>query len=278
MMKQKKNDYRDFLRDCLEQRKAASPRLSQAYYAQRVGVSKSFLTAVLKKKKHLSTVRLDALCSSLKLTDGECLSVMTSFLSTHQVSYTGKALARVQQVYGLKKNFKEDRLERPSAKERALYDDFLKRTLFCLMDNIKSGLAVDAHKALRDRSFSLTDVEKALGWLVQEGFLQKLARAEFPYVQLRPLLKTDHREQLVRRAQSWFEMSLEMLKDVDSYKPAHVQTLCVTLDETALKELQKEYDHLSAKVFALSQQSAKDQVTIVQIQNLFYSVASLQNF
>lgn len=277
MMKSKKNDYRDLLRECLEDRKMASSRLSQAFYAKKIGISKSFLTAVLKRKKHLSANRLDALCSALKLTDSECLKVVTSFLGSQEMSYMGKVLSRVQQVYGLKKYFKEEQLPEPSVQERSMYDDFLKRTLFCLMDNVKSGLAVDAHKALRDRSISLKEVEKALAWLMQEGLLQKLARPEFPYVQKNPLFKTDSREQLARRARNWFEKSVEMLKDVDSYKPAHVQTLCVTLDEAAVHELQRAYDDLGAKIFALSAQSSKDHVTVVQVQNLFYSVASVQN-
>ncbi len=61
-------DYRDFLLDCFELRRASNPKFSYEYCAKRLKTTRGYLSLVLKKKRHISPDRITQLAKLFEFT------------------------------------------------------------------------------------------------------------------------------------------------------------------------------------------------------------------
>lgn len=94
-------DYRRFLRDWFEARKAANPRFSHRAFARRAGVSSpSLLLAVIEGKRNLTPTTIDAFIQGMGLEEGEAdfFSALVQFAQAETLDDRNRAWERVRAV------------------------------------------------------------------------------------------------------------------------------------------------------------------------------------
>lgn len=270
-------DYRNILKERLALKKQDGTKYTQSYFARKMGVSKSYLTAVLSCKKHLSAEKLDLLCRALQLGEEDCLAVLLSYSQqVHSQKYLSKTLSSLIHTHRLFSTART--IKRMSPAEKSLTVDEVRSTLFSLMSSIPNGDVGRAHAVFRNKDISLSEAKKALTWLEKNNFLtlennegKKRYKARQSYIS----------NQLPAGFQKyipWTENIIHMMHQPEAYRPARVQSMTFSFNDQTLLQLQDAYTAFRARIKELSDQSAPEgKVYVLYLQNVFYTLASIDN-
>lgn len=272
-------DYRELLKNHIILKKQVNSRHSQSFYAKKVGVSKSYLTAVFTKKKHLSAERLDKLCECLRLNEEDTLSVMIPYARLCQSQkHFSKTLKQIQMQHRILKAAGTKRLSTFSGREKILFSDELRSTLFSLMPSIPQGDVQKAHEALRCKSISLEETKDSVAWLVKNGFLRIV---EDNGVKRYEAIQSYVRSQKPASAQKyipWLENSIQALSDPPSFRPMRIQSMTFSFDENTLEQLHSEYSLLIQRIQELDRLSQTNgKVFVMHVHHMLYTLASAEN-
>lgn len=278
-MAKQSQDYRDFLKEKILQKKEETPRYTQSFYANKMNVSKSYLTAVLAHKKHLSADKLDRLCGCLKLNEDECLTLLILYSRQNQSQkYFTKILRSLQREHRLSTAAATKQIPSFSKDERELAVDETRSVLFALMSSIPNGDLQKAHAALRNRSISLNDVKKTVTWLVNNKFL-KLENNDGVkrYKAVQSYTRSQHPPGLQKYI-PWMENAIQVMSGPEAFKPVRIQSLTFSFDENNIVELQEEYTAFFRRIQELSNTTKTNgKVYVTYLQNLYYTLASIDN-
>lgn len=270
-------DYRNLLKEQILLKKEKNAKYTQSYFAKKMEVSKSYLAAVLAFKKHLSADKLDILCRTLKLNEDECLSVLISYAKQVQSQkYLAKTVYDLQHTHRFYASARK--LTKMSIAEKNLTTDEVRSTLFALMSSIPDGSAEKAHASLRNKAITLSEVKKDLAWLEEKDFLKSEnveGKKKYKAIQsyMRGNLPPGPQKYI-----PWLENAIQVFQAAESYRPMRVQSLTFSFDDKALLQLQDEYSNFVQRIKDLSDNSSKDgPVFVLYLQNLFYTLASIDN-
>ncbi|WP_374077345.1 TIGR02147 family protein [Bdellovibrio bacteriovorus] len=272
-------DYRDLLKDKVLQKKEDNPKYTQSYFASKIGVSKSYLTAVFAHKKHLSADKLDQLCDCLKLDDDDGLTMLILYSKQNQSQkYLTKMLRALQRDHRVTTAGATKKLPSFSKSEKKLVSDEARSALFALMSSIPNGDPQKAHAALRNKSISLGEVKNAIAWLVKNEFLRlENINGVKKYTPLQSYIRSQHPAG-PQKYIPWMENAIQVLNEPEPFRPARIQSLTFSFDESNLLELQEEYAAFLKRIQDLSNTTKTDgKVYVIYLQNLFYTLASIDN-
>ncbi|MEK2644430.1 hypothetical protein [Bdellovibrio sp. BCCA] len=270
-------DYRDLLKAHILQKKEKNARYTQSYFAQKMDVSKSYLAAVLACKKHLSADKLDILCRALQMKPDDCMSLLISYASQVQSQkYLMKTVAALHYEYRLYSATRD--LRNMSRAEKALLTDEVRSTLFSLMSSIPNGNVQKAHATLRNKKISLAEVKSALAWLEDNDFLKlETHRGGKKYKAIQSYLRGSSQPG-PQKYIPWLENAIEVLENPEQYSPLRVQSSTFSFDDKTLLQLQDEYTKFLQRTKELSDQSSNEgKVIVLYLQNLFYTLAAIDN-
>lgn len=272
-------DYRDFLKEKILRKKEENTKYTQSFFANKMGVSKSYLTAVFAHKKHLSADKLDRLCDCLKLNEDECLSILILYSKQNQSQkYLTKMLGSLQRDHRMSTAGATKKLPSFSKNEKKLTSDEAKSALFALMSGIPNGDLQKAHAALRNKSISLNEVKSAVAWLVKNEFLRlENIDGVKKYKAIQSYARSQHPAG-PQKYIPWMENAIQVLNGPEHFKPARIQSLTYSFDEKNILELQEEYTNFFKRIHELSNRTeTHGKVYVIYLQNLFYTLASIDN-
>lgn len=265
MQKKLKSNYRDLLKEILEENKTKNPKLSQSYYAQKIGTSRSFLNLVFTKKKHLSLEKLDLLCRYLKISPEMCLKVLRSFLQeTSKQKYLTQALKNYISSFEIIQNHHRSAdLELMSKLDKQILSSPLRSIIVAICAHPLTLTQI--HESIHDKSTDRKMVLKALSWLVENGYVQKISKAEENYYQATALfLKTDLTNVGIKKYLPWLPVIEDSLNHPEYYRPGRIQSFTLSFDDAALVELSNEFTRLADRIFELSEKSEKTKAVYIQ--------------
>jgi transcriptional regulator with XRE-family HTH domain len=274
-------DYRDILGEAYAVLKAKNPKISLSRIAKKVSLDRSFLSMVLKKKRHLDIRRLGKIA--------EAFHVPENRMDYFYISYMNSQLGKVDQFniltsivsayrYSVKRN------------ATAVSPADLQNMLKDQMDNggdlsfFLMGLAdfpdfvPDTEwvkKQLINKEVDAEEIRKSLDFLLKKGFI------------LQDAVTKKWRSSSVDFSGNPFETNLgipsifpyfkglgDFLRNPGIYRPFQVFGMAYSFDEEAIRELNKDVDALYAKAKALSDKVSRP-THLVSLGSWLYSVARL---
>lgn len=273
------DDYRDILGEAYAELKAKNPKISLSRIAKKVSLDRSFLSMVLKKKRHLDIRRLGRLA--------EAFHVPKNRMDYFYISYMNSQLGKVDQfnilsaiVSAYRHSVKRNETSVSPADLQVLMKDQLDNggdLSFFLM-----GLAdfpdftpetewVKRH--LTDKTVAGEDVRKALDFLLKRGFiLQDAATKKWRSSSVDFSGNPFEYNLGVPPMVPYFKGLAKFIKDPASHRPFQVFAMAYSFDEEALRELNKDVDALYAKAKALSEK-VKAPTHVVSLSSWLYTVA-----
>lgn len=247
-------DYRQILRTEIERIQESDPRRTQAYFARRIGVSRSYLSMVLKQKKHISIERLDRLARVLALDNSKVSQVLLSFhrqaLKTRYLSQPLNSLCNLTQFQ------KQIRSRAPrdfSSHEEQLFKDELYSVLFALLPHIPNGDLVKVEQALCKLPYSKSEIAKAIRWLIEKGFISKDS-VTGAYFAIDSYVRTQKPAKLGKYI-PWFEKSLDALRNPSLGFPLRVQGGTFSFDSEQYAALMDSYGKFMMEIVEKSKNS-----------------------
>jgi hypothetical protein len=273
------DDYRDILGEAYAALKAKNPKISLSRIAKKVALDRSFLSMVLKKKRHLDIRRLGKLA--------EAFHVPENRMDYFYISYMNSQLGKVDQFnilssivnayrYSVKRNAS---LASPAGLRAMLKEqlDSGGDLSFFLMGMADfPDFAPDpewVRGCLFDKTITVKDIRQSLDFLLQKGFI------------LQDPVSKRWRSSSVDFSGNPFESKLGIpallpyfkglcafVADSGAYKPFQAFAMAYSFDEEAIRELTKDLDALYAKAKALSER-VKHPTHLVSLSSWLYSVA-----
>jgi hypothetical protein len=272
-------DYRDILGEAYAALKAKNPKISLSRIAKKVSLDRSFLSMVLKKKRHLDIRRLGKIA--------EAFHVPANRMDYFYISYMNSQLGKVDQFnilssivsayrYSVKRN--------ASAVSPADLQTMLKDQLdnggdisFFLMGLADfPGFTPEVEwvkKHLVGQEVAGEDIQKSLDFLVKKGFIvQDAATKKWRSSSLDFSGNPFEANLGLPSVVPYFKGLGNFLKSPASHRPFHVFAMAYSFNEEAIRELNKDVDALYAKAKALSEKI--DHPThVVSLSSWLYSVA-----
>lgn len=268
------DDYRDQLKNLVLDKKSQDKIFSQSFYAKKILVSRSYLTQVLNKKKHLSYEKLDQLCSILKIDDRKSLQILESYLRlTESKSYLTKSVRKCLDLYSHKENSLVGATTPFSNPEKVLVSAPLKSLLLAICCDYISLHEIES--SMRDKTFDSFMIKEELQWLLKKGFLKKKQEAgKALYKSVPGFIGTDLSPAGTAKYLAWLEHVAKAISHPEKYRPGRIQSLVLSFDDDAISKLQSELDQTRLRILELSENSQTKNSKAIYIQNLLFTLAS----
>lgn len=267
-----KNDYRDILKARITVKISENPRLSQAAFARRIGVSRAFLALVLAKKKHLPAERLDRLCRALRLKSLDVVQITRSFLrQTTKGNYLSEAL-RDYDAFHTAAASRAKRTEF-SIDEKKLAGEILTAVLFSLAPHLENIDPGSIAAALKDK-FDAAVVAQTLEWLEEKKFLHKKTIEGRPrYVARESYIRTDSQPSGPAKYLPWLEKLAEAFQNPLKYGPLRVQSSLFSFDRDGYQKLNEECGRFIERIREISDASTDENVRAIYLMNCYVTLA-----
>lgn len=272
-------DYRDILGEAYATLKAKNPKISLSRIAKKVSLDRSFLSMVLKKKRHLDIRRLGKLA--------EAFHVPENRMDYFYISYMNSQLGKVDQFNILSSIVRAYRysvqrtnsLSSPPDLQGMLKDQLdnggdISFFLMGLADF--PGFIPDAawvKAQLVNKDVPTEEIRKSLDFLVKRGFI------------LQDPTTKKWRSSSIDFSGNPFESNLGIpsiipyfkglgtfIKDPKAHTPFQAFAMAYSFDQAAIRELTKDVDALYAKAKALSEK-VDSPTHVVSLSSWLYSVA-----
>jgi transcriptional regulator with XRE-family HTH domain len=273
-MKNKAQDYRDYLKELIENKKSSRASNSSADYARKLKISRSFLAQVFAKKKHLSLEKLNDLCVLLKVPPGDSMALLENFLEQiHSAKYLATSVRKAKNQYFSYEKSTVGKLTSASRTQKNVLGDPLKSILLaaCCSDIGLAGI----QKALHLKDIEISVLKKNLTWLADNDFLSvKVANGEVLYKSKNPFVTTDRSATGVAKYLPWLPYIERTLMNPIDFIPGRIQSHTGHFDDAAIAELIKAGDEYRQRFLELSDNSSLDKAKILYLQNIFFTLAT----
>lgn len=273
-MKNKAQDYRDFLKEVIENKKSARAGNSASDYARKLKISRSFLAQVFAKKKHLSFEKLNDLCALLKVPPGDSMAILENFIAQiHSAKYLATSVRKAKIQYFNFEKSTVSQLASSSQTQNKILGDPLKSILLavCCADTTFTEI----QKALHTKDIEAASLKKTLKWLAENDFLEiKTVNNQTLYRSKNTFVTTDKSATGAAKYLPWLPYIERTLMNPVDFIPGRIQSYTGNFDDNALAELIKAGDEYRRRFVELSENSSPDRAKILYLQNIFFTLAT----
>ena len=265
-------DYRDFLKDYYERRKAEMPFYSYRMMGDKLGLDSSYLYRVLQKKQHLPAHALQAAKEILALSGRE--AEYFDLLFSAAVS---KDKAKKEELMAKALSLRDVERHSLQAAELKLLENWWIPAVRAYLD--LNGGVVNVKQIAKDICPPITEdqVNEAIEILKEVGLVKKLASGRLALTDAHLTVGGPEKAQAVRKFQRQvLALASDSLDDVPVTE-RNVSTLTLSVDQSCfedLGEMLREFRRLVQKRV----DEAKNSDRVMQLSMAFYPVARKGGF